>query len=102
LAIKEIVQKFSRLVKHSIKSEKGYVFLLALALLAFVTITVTPLLAFMNTGLGAGQVYQQETDLLYAADASVEDAIFKIKNNDSELPNPNRNPPIIIIRGTTL
>jgi hypothetical protein len=44
----------------------------------------------MSTGLIAGQVYEKKTAELYAADAGVEDAFWKIQNEVDELPWPGR------------
>ena len=40
------------------------------------------LLGLMGTGLGAGGVYERKTAELYAADAGVEDAIWRIQTNN--------------------
>lgn len=60
------------------RREGGYVLVLTLIMLVVGMIVVTPLLAFMGTGLTAGQVYERRVSELYAADAGVEDALQKI------------------------
>jgi len=40
----------------------------------------------MSTGVLAGQMYEEKMDALYAADAGVEDALYKIMSNDASLP----------------
>jgi hypothetical protein len=66
--------------KGAIKGEKGSVLPLVLVLLVLGGLILTPLLGLMGTGLGAGQVYEKKTDELYAADAGVEDAIWRIQD----------------------
>ncbi len=65
-------------VKKAIRDEKGAAFALALVLLVVGGLILTPLLGLMSTGLIAGQVYEKKTHEYYAADAGVEDAIWKI------------------------
>ena len=65
------------------KRESGQAFILVLILLLIGGLMLPPLLAFASTGLKASQVYEQKTDELYAADAGVEDALWKIINDPS-------------------
>ena len=70
-------------VKRAIRDEKGAgVLALVLVLLVVGGLILTPLLGLMSTGLMAGQAYERHTDRLYAADAGVEDAIWKIQTNN--------------------
>ena len=55
--------------------------ILALILLVVGGLILGPLLGLMSTGLAAGQVYEKKTAELYAADAGIEDALWKIKHN---------------------
>jgi cytoskeletal protein CcmA (bactofilin family) len=66
-------------VKRLIRDEQGRALMLALLLLVFGGLVLTPLLGFMTTGLAAGQVFEKKTDELYAADAGVEDAICHLQ-----------------------
>jgi hypothetical protein len=80
-------------VKGTISNEKGYVLIAVLILLVVGGLILTPLLGLMSTGLLAGKVYEKKMDEYYAADAGVEDAIWKIiySENISEhyhLPEP--------------
>ncbi len=68
-------------VKRIIRDEKGTVMILALILLVVGGLILAPMLGLMTTGLIAGQVYERKTDELYAADAGVEDAIWKLQND---------------------
>ena len=70
-------------MKKAIRDEKGAgVLALVLVLLVVGGLILTPLLGLMSTGLLAGQAYERHTDRLYAADAGVEDAIWKIQTNN--------------------
>ena len=65
--------------KSLVRDEKGRAMVLALLLLVFGGLILTPLLGLMSTGLAAGQVYEKKTDELYAADAGVEYAIWHLE-----------------------
>jgi len=64
-----------------IRDEKGQVMILVLILLVVGGLIIAPLLSYMGTGLIVGQVFEKKMDGLYAADAGVEDAIWKIMND---------------------
>jgi hypothetical protein len=66
------------IVKGAIRDQKGQVLILTLILLVVGGLILTPLLGLMSTGLLAGQVYEKKMSELYAADAGVEDAIWRI------------------------
>ena len=66
--------------------EKGQALILALILLAVGSLTLVPLLTFMSSGLDAGATFEEKVDELYAADAGVQDAIWKINNLPDSLP----------------
>jgi hypothetical protein len=68
-------------MKTVAKDQDGNVLTLVLILLVVGGLVLAPLLGLMGTGVLAGQVYENKTDELYAADAGVEDAIWKIKND---------------------
>jgi len=72
-------------VKRIIRDEKGHGLDLVLTLLGLGGLILAPTLGLMSTGLLAGEVYEQKTDELYAADAGVEDAIWKIHNQVEEV-----------------
>jgi len=73
-------------VKKFIGDEKGAAMFLVLILLLIGGLIVAPLLAYMGTGLIAGGVYEKRMAELYAADAGVEDAVWKIQHNEGSLP----------------
>ena len=72
-------------VKRIVRDEKGGAMELVLTLLTVGGLIMAPLLGLMSTGLLAGQVYEMKTDELYAADAGVEDAVWKIDNQVDEV-----------------
>jgi hypothetical protein len=69
-------------VRRVIRDEKGAALALVLVLLVVGGLILTPLLGLMTTGLISGQVYEKKTAELYAADAGVEDAIWRIQTNN--------------------
>jgi hypothetical protein len=64
------------------RGQKGQALLLAIILLLVAGLIAAPLLAHMGTGILTGEVYQTRTAELYAADAGVEDAVWKIQHQD--------------------
>jgi hypothetical protein len=70
-------------VKGIIRNEKGYALTLVLILLVVGGLILAPLLGLMSTGLLAGKVYEKKTDEIYAADAGVEDAIWRIMHSNN-------------------
>jgi len=90
-------------VERLIKNETGAALVMALILLLIGGLISSSLLAYMGTGLLAGEVYEARTAELYAVDAGVEDAVWKIQNGDGYLPcspgSPPRNYTITDING---
>lgn len=79
------------IMKEAIRGQKGAAVLsLVLILLVLGGLILGPLLGLMSTGLVAGQVYEKKTDELYAADAGVEDAIWRIQTNNLTFDADNR------------
>jgi hypothetical protein len=74
-----------KLVNGIVRGEKGHGLDLVLVLLGVGGLIMAPLLGLMGTGLLAGQVYENKTDELYAADAGVDDAVWKIDNRVDEV-----------------
>jgi hypothetical protein len=69
-------------VKRLIRDETGQTLIMALILLLLGGLIVAPVLSYMRTGLASGGVYERKAAELYAADAGVEDAIWKIQHPD--------------------
>jgi len=72
-------------VKRIVRDETGRALELVLIMLTVGGLILAPLLGLMSTGLLAGQVYEMKTDELYAADAGVEDAAWKIQNQVAQV-----------------
>jgi len=66
-----------------IREERGQALIIAVILLLVGALIITPLLGFIGTGLIVGQVFEEKMDGLYAADAGIENACWKLKNGDS-------------------
>jgi hypothetical protein len=69
-------------VNRLIRNEKGQAMVLVVILLLVGGLIVSSLLSYMGNGLLNGQVYERRTAELYAADAGVEDAVWKIQNRE--------------------
>jgi hypothetical protein len=65
---------------------------IVLILLLVGAAVVSPLLAFMGTGLKTTQMHEEKTLELYSADAGIEDARWKIQNLPDSLPGQLKNP----------
>jgi hypothetical protein len=83
------------IMKRLITDEKGQAMLLAVILLLVGGLIVASLLSFMGTGLLVNPVYEGRVAELYGADAGVEDAVWKIQNQDGYLPCNPSSPPRI-------
>jgi len=75
-----------RLMKQLVRNQSGQsALVMVLILLVVGALVLGPLLGFMGTGLKAGQMHEEKTLGLYAADSGVEDAIFwlpELQEND--------------------
>jgi len=80
-------------VKKLIRDEKGSAMVMALILLLVGGLISAPLLSHMGTGLITGEVYEKRTAELYAADAGVEDAVWRIQTNNLTFDVDNRSYP---------
>ena len=63
-----------------LNGERGVALLLVLILLLVGSIIIIPLLSFMMTGLKTGQAYEQRMYELYAADAGINDGIWRVRH----------------------
>jgi hypothetical protein len=68
-------------MKRLMKNEKGQALVLTLLLLLIGSLIIAPTLSLMGTGISSGRVYEQKDDEIYAADAGVEDAMWRIRND---------------------
>jgi Tfp pilus assembly protein PilX len=77
-------------VKRLIRDQKGQAMVMAVILLLVSGLVVSSLMSYMGTGLVTGRVYESRVAELYAADAGVEDAVWKIQNDIGLCPgNPS-------------
>jgi hypothetical protein len=71
-----------KLLRSLVRNESGQgVLLTVLIMVGLGALITVPLLDLMGTGLEAGRGHEERTDEFYAADAGVEDAMYKIKYN---------------------
>jgi hypothetical protein len=70
-------------MKNLVRNEKGAALILALLLLLIGGLISAALLGHMGSGILAGVVHERRTAELYAADAGVEDAIWKIQYGET-------------------
>jgi len=70
-----------KILNRPTRDEKGQALMIVLVLLLVGGLIIAPLLGYMSTGLKAGQSNENLMQRLYAADAGVEDALYKIKSN---------------------
>jgi hypothetical protein len=59
--------------------KSGFALVSVLIVMALAGLIVTPLLNFISTGAKTGQMYENKTDELYAADSGVQNAVWQIK-----------------------
>jgi len=62
------------------RGEKGQALIIVLILMVLGGLIIAPLLGFMSAGLKVGQVFEVKMEGLYAADAGIEDACWKLIN----------------------
>ena len=67
-------------IKRLVRGEKGYVLIAALLVLLVLGLISGPLLSYMVSGLRAGHIFETGAAELYAADAGVQDAVWRIPN----------------------
>jgi Flp pilus assembly pilin Flp len=71
------------MMKNLVRDEKGAALILALLVLLIGGLISAALLNHMGSGILAGEVHERRTAELYAADAGVEDAIWKIQHGET-------------------
>ncbi len=76
-----------RIANKAIRDEKGQALLIVVILMLVGGLIIAPLLGFMSTGLIAGQVFEEKMEGLYAADAGMENACWKLLNGEWDI-NP--------------
>ena len=72
------------ILSNFLKNQSGQTALVNMLILVCVGgVVITPLLGFMAMGLKSGQMHEELTEQLYAADSGVEDALFWIPELES-------------------
>jgi hypothetical protein len=80
---------FTKLIKIH-RQEKGEIILITLAFMILGFLLIVPMVSYMGTGLKSGMFFDEKSEALYAADAGVEDAMWKIKYGHlASLDNPS-------------
>jgi len=70
----------ARLWQQIIKGEKGQALPVVLVLLVLGGLLIAPCLSYASTSLNAGQIIEKNVRGVYAADAGVENTLWKLKN----------------------
>ena len=76
-----MINKRKYCARNIIRQQDGLALTFVLVLLAIGMLIITPLLSYMSTGLGAGTVFQNKSNELYAADAGIEDGLWQVKTD---------------------
>jgi len=84
-----------KLLRSLARNESGQgVLLTVLILLILGALIIVPLINLMGTGLETGRIHEERTEEFYAADAGVEDAIYKLVKGIEPPDNPYTLPDI--------
>ena len=67
-------------LKQMERRQEGQVLILTITILALSGLMIAPLLNFMGTGLNAASLHRDKTNQLYAADAGIQDGVWRIAN----------------------
>ncbi len=79
----DAVDRHRRRARKALAGQSGFSTLITvLAIMAVGAIIITPLLAFVITGTRAGAVHDRNTDRLYAADAGIQDGIWRVTDGN--------------------
>ncbi|MBN1368029.1 MAG: hypothetical protein JW967_08895 [Dehalococcoidales bacterium] len=71
-----------QLCKQIGKQQSGQILVISMIVVMLCSLVIIPLLNFMGTGLKTVSVYQENNELLYAADAGIQKGIWQIKYGD--------------------
>ncbi|MFA4836089.1 MAG: hypothetical protein WC749_08495 [Dehalococcoidia bacterium] len=67
----------------TLKNESGSALVTALIMLFLGSVILVPLMSYMDTGIGATEVKEKKMNAFYAANAGVEDALNKLRLNNT-------------------
>ena len=81
--LEDTLGKQQRRTKRVLRGESGFSTLVTVLVIMVVgAIIITPLLAFVVTGTRAGETHDRNTDRFYAADAGIQDGIWRVSSGD--------------------
>ncbi|HEY41792.1 MAG TPA: hypothetical protein G4O18_08045 [Dehalococcoidia bacterium] len=63
------------------KGEEGVTLLIVLLMMTVGSLLIVPTLSFISTSIQTGEVFEEKVEALYAAEAGVEDALWRMANN---------------------
>jgi len=75
--IMKIIRRFLR--SRQSNGQAGQALILVLMFLAMGSLTLVPTLSHISTALKTGEIYEENTNELYTADAGIEDGLWRIK-----------------------
>lgn len=75
------------------RNEAGFALVWVLVLLLVAGLILAPFLILMTTGIRSAHFHEDVMLAFYAADAGIEDAVYKILNQDANLPPTADDPP---------
>jgi len=78
--------KLLKTMKRKLKSESGQALPMALIMLVLGGLLVVPTLSFMTTNLNANRIIEEKTEGISAADAGIQDALWKLGNDVDPFP----------------
>ena len=79
--------KLLKTMKRKLKDEAGQALPMALIMLVLGGLLVVPTLSFMTTNLNANRTVNTKTSAIYAADAGIADALWKLGNGVEPFPS---------------
>lgn len=82
-SIEDALVRQRQRAKSVLRGESGFSTLITvLVIMAVGAVIITPLLSFVIVGTRAGRVHDRTTDRFYAADAGIQDGIWRISSGD--------------------
>jgi hypothetical protein len=78
--------KLLKTMKRKLKDESGQALAMALIMLVLGGLLVVPTLSFMATNLNANRIIEEKTEGIHAADAGIQDALWKLGNDVDPFP----------------
>ena len=64
------------------KEEEGVALLVTLVMMAVGSLLIVPTLNYVSTSIRTGEIFEEKLEALYAADAGVEDALWRMVNDE--------------------